>query len=456
MALTMKIRTADKMRWRWRAAVFAAFCAAAAAGTAGASDHAGTHISVIDGRSPSEPAAAGNWANDPYSEEAARARVTIGGWAWVAAYAGRYDGGMPLTESYRDPATGRERADLAGLWNGRNQKNHVTDFSVNSAMLTFDVAAGERMSLHIRLRLDDAYDRDYEPDDFLYAMYFEMRELWGMPIEARIGKQALPFGVRRDDLLLSPYIADRGDSGFSGRFNNPACDMDAYHPGAADRVFAAVVEWRPMALRDLLTLEAGVFQDRDGRAVDDQLRRSRDDLLFRSFAARLRFSPFEKMELSTGILSRYRDAADGGRRNWVWSVGLSSPLFVAPVTAFVEYQRSWRDDFVSGQHAEDVHAGLVWSLSPVLRLHARYEWLRVKRNGSATATGRGELSRFHRSLLAAEYELSSLITLEAGWQREWYKRRGHYYSPDPSLGGANLAHFSAGGDVFYMGMKYNF
>lgn len=390
--------------------------------------------------------------------ESRRARVTLSGRAWVGVYAGRYDAGMPTTPQFAGMAPG----DLAAAWADRNQRHQTTDFRAERAELYFDAALRENASLRIGLAFDDAWSSEPDEDDFLQDLYFEMRRLWGQPLAVRVGKMALPygaFGVHRDDLMVGPYIADVGHSGFSGWLNDPRYPMDTAHLPEMDRTFAAVVEWKPARLRDLLTLEAGLFQDWAARDLNTARRRTNDNMLFRSWVARARFEPFDKMEIAASMISRYRDDAGDGRHNRAWSVGVASPVFIAPVVLFAEYQRSWRDGHIQGRDAHHLHTGAVWTLRPDLRLHAQYEWMHLNHDATAMASyGAGpERTTFRRTLLAAEYDLASGITLEAGWQREWYKRRGSYYDTvEPSLSGVNLARFAAGGDVLYFGVKYDF
>ncbi len=259
-----------------------------------------------------------------------------------------------------------------------------------------------------------------------------------------------------------------------------------------DPVVAAMLYYE---MRDIVRFDAAIFQERraeevaDGRGGDARS----DEVAPRSWQIGASVQPLEGWELTAHFRNRHsrsrgigywanspgrwdfrenravagRDpkwdpAAGGGDGQWVDGgpgpgfgstsneqavvVGVAAEIPGTKLAASVEYAHGWNQGFNKYVDSDSVNLGLAYELTPRLTLYAQGEWLHVKDRSWMAEVGAGAWKRdtrnhhLYRAMLGVEYELAQYLTLEAGWQYEYWRTRASALG-EKSLVTANMLYF---------------
>ena len=346
------------------------------------------------------------------------------------------------------------------------------------------------------------YSRDYDREDlsdYLNQAYVELMKGDHSGFGFILGKVKMPFGLWQRPNLFAKSFMDSPDLTGSYLMNPDAWENGVRLPHASrfmDPVLAAMINYE---MRDIIRFEAAVFQDKDmdtvSHARSDGVRRYRSDsYLPRSWQVGLSLQPLEGWELTAHFRNRYsrsrgmgywadspyrwdflQNGASGrGDPRWdsingQWSdtgdgvafgsrsneqavvVGLAVEVPNTNLSVSAEYAHGWNQGFNKYVNSDSVNVGLAYRLTPRLTLHAQGEWLHVKDRSWMAQTGAGwtrdtRNNHLYRTLLGAEYELAKCLTLEAGWQYEYWKARSSVNDED-RVGTANM---------FYIGTRFIF
>lgn len=348
---------------------------------------------------------------------------------------------------------------------------NATEYATDAADLKLTVKASDAAWLTVTLDLDDAWNSNdgFEQDDFLKEMYFTFDNLWGTGFGVKAGKMAVPFGYDKDELLVSPYIDGWGESAFSRSFNSTGSIndiggfvpyMDA-HSTYTDEVFAITPYWN---WNDKLLIEASLFQS--ARDVNGVKRRSNDNMLFKSMAAKITWKPIENLKLTASGITYYNDSARGpglSRREKAFSVSADYTFQLAgkDFNMFAEWMHGWDNandggliaaglglgSFMKDAKSDDIHFGVAYNFTDRLKVHAQGEYLRQKQERFAGA-GSWTKQELWRAVLAVQYEMCAGIVLEGGWQHEWLTSK--------LRAGGNTNKISLDADTFFAGIRYSF
>ncbi len=339
--------------------------------------------------------------------------------------------------------------------------------------------------------------------DYLGEAYLEMLKNGHSGFGFKIGAFKPSFGLQtRPDLIGRSYL-DAPDL-LESHLMDPLAYANGVRLPHASRflepVFAATASYE---MRDIVRFEAGIFQDRydfPRRAGPDSDRTVRSDSPPpRSWQLGFSILPLEGWELSATFRNRYsrsrgirywadspyrwdfrsNSASGGGDPSWdpiqaQWVDGGAGPGFGSrrnaqdfivglaveiPNTKLavqLEYAHGWNQGFNEYLHSDDVNLGLSYRLTPFLTLFGQGEYLRVKDRSWMAETGGGwardsRTNRLYRVLLGAEYEVFRGLTLEAGWQYE-------YWGIDSTLGGAGGTRDerSSQANMYYVGTRFVF
>jgi hypothetical protein len=313
-------------------------------------------------------------------------------------------------------------------------------------------------------------------DDNLGEAYVQYLKAGHSGFGFKIGRFHLPFGLRgRPDRFVQSYLAAPDFSG-SYLLHPFAWDGSPRLPHASrfiDPSYAAMVSYE---LRDIIQFHAATFVDdpeRDGRGASRRGGGFRgDDPGLRSFLAGVTLLPLKDWELSLGFRNRYnRNRGIGywanspyrpdflenrasGRRDPRWDANLGQwsddgdgprfgsrkneqAFFVGAMLEIpntklavsLEYAHGWNQGFNKYVSSDNVNLGLAYKLLPRLTLMGEGEWLRVRDSSwlveAATNEWRRDVRRndLYRLHLGLEYELYDGLTLEGGWQYEYWRMR---------------------------------
>ena len=345
---------------------------------------------------------------------------------------------------------------------------------------------------------DPVYERE-TPTNNINQAYIELLKSGHSGFGLMAGLMKLPFGLwTRPNLFAQSYM-DAPDLTGSYLAGPAAWDSAVRLPHASrfvDPVAAAMVTYE---MRDIIRFEAALFQEyeqgRNLKPVGNGRYRSDSDLP-RSWQVGFSILPLEGWELTTHFRNRYsrnqgldawadspyrwdfgRNLVSGGHNpKWdpvaeQWSdsgtgpsfgarsseqaliVGLAVEIPNTKLAVRAEYAHGWNQGFNKYINSDGVNVGLSYRLTPLLTLHAQGEWLHVKdRSWMAETAAPGvwardsRNNRLYRTLIGAEYELGPGLTLEAGWQYEYWKitsSMGNNGGHGDRLNTANMFYFGS-------------
>lgn len=317
---------------------------------------------------------------------------------------------------------------------------------------------------------------DYESDNFvdnIDELYLEFLKAGHSGFGFKAGLMKLPFGLlNRPDLFAQSFL-DAPDLTGSYLMQPLNWDRAVRLPHASRFVDPAMALMFNYELRDIIRFEGGVFQEREGNSVysyrgEGATRYRTDSPLPLSWQVGFNILPLDGWELSATFRNRYsrsrgvhywadspyrydfRANLASGAANPVWDngqwsdsgtgsgfgarhnsqdfvVGLAVEVPNTNLAVRVEYAHGWNQGFNKYINSDDVNLGLSYRLTPFLTLHGQAEWLFVRDKSWMVADGAGGWARdsrnnqLYRFLLGAEYELLRGLTLEGGWQYEYWR-----------------------------------
>ena len=347
------------------------------------------------------------------------------------------------------------------------------------------------------------YDRE-RPVDIIDAAYLELLKSGHSGFGFRAGIMKLPFGLGKRPNLIGKSFMDAPDLSGSYLMAPDAWDNGVRLPHASRAIDPSVAFMATYEMRDIIRFEAALFQDSEGArrySRDGSRYRSyhSDSSLPRSWQVGFSILPLEGWELSAYFRNRYSKsrgvhywadspyrwdflnnlASSGRDPSWdpitgQWSdggtgasfgsrsneqafiVGLAVEIPNTNWTVQAEYAHGWNQGFNKYLNSDGVNLALSYRLTPFLTLHAQGEWLHLKDRSWMADTASGwqrdtRNNHLYRTLFGAEYELFRGLTLEAGWQYEYWRlsssKGGSDGGRDRRVNTANTA---------YMGTRFIF
>jgi hypothetical protein len=330
-------------------------------------------------------------------------------------------------------------------------------------------------------------------DQMIGQAYVELLKAGHSGFGFRLGLLKPAFGLRNRPDLFGQSFLDAPEL-LASHLMEPANRAGGLRLPHASRFLDPVAALMfSYELRDIVVFEGGIFQERELYR-----RRAAGRGNFsppRSWQIGVSMLPLEGWELSTVFRNRHSrtrgllDWADSPFRpdfranlvsggtdpSWTaagqWSdngagpgfgsrkneqalaVGLSAEVPGIGVLAQLEYAHGWNQGFNRHINSDGVTLGLSGRLSPFLTLFGQAEWLHVKDRSFLTGTGGRDVRnhRLYRFLLGVEQYLAAGLTLEAGWQYEWWRL-------DSSQGGrgGERERLTNTANLFYLGSRFIF
>ncbi|MDR0361713.1 MAG: hypothetical protein LBJ46_03355 [Planctomycetota bacterium] len=319
----------------------------------------------------------------------------------------------------------------------------------------------------------------------------------------KIGRFRLPFGLRgRRERFVQSYL-DAPDFAGSYLLHPFAWDASPRLPHASRFIDPSYAAMATYEMRDVIQFYAAAFIDdpeRDGRGVGARGGRFRsDDPGLRSFLVGVTALPLEDWELSLGFRNRYnRNRGIGywanspyrmdflenraaGRRDprWdatsgQWSDAGTGPGFGSTrneqaffaaaaleipntkLAVALEYAHGWNQGFNKYVSSDSLDLELTYRMLRRLTLIGEAGWLRVRDRASMVEVASGDWRRdarrndLYRLHLGFEYELMDGLTLEGGWQYEYWRLRSRKAKAGKS------DNFFLDAAMFYMGTRFIF
>lgn len=354
----------------------------------------------------------------------------------------------------------------------------------------FDLDLNGYHGLHSRTRVRNPnapgqpllpYERSNE-NDIIGQAYVELLKSGHSGFGLRVGRMKMPFGLWARPNLFAQSFMDAPDLAESYLMNPEARNSAVRLPHASRLVEPVLAALASYEMRDIIRFEAAVFRDTDENLPSrGDGRHEAESYAPRSWQVGVSLLPLEGWELTANFRNRYSrsrgthywadsayrwdfrqnlvsgkvdptwdstlgqwsDAGDGdgfGSRTNEQSliVGLAVEIPNTNLSARVEYAHGWNQGFNRHISSDSVSLGLSYRMTPFLTLHAQGDWLHVKDRSWMGSDGAGGWLRdtrnnhLYRGFVGAEYELSGGLTLEAGWQYEYWKVKS-------SLGGSGGA-----------------
>lgn len=312
-----------------------------------------------------------------------------------------------------------------------------------------------------------------ERKELIYQAFIEMFKDGHSGFGFKAGQMELPFGLDARPKLFAQGFMDSPNLTGSYLMSPLGWHDRGILPHASrflDPVLAALISYE---MRDIVRFEAAVFQETDNDVVvSDGGRRYRTKHEApRSWQVGFSLLPLEGWELTAHFRNRHSRSMgidtwidspsrwgfrenlavaggnphwDGGQAQWVDGgdgpgfgaqkneqaviVGVAVEIPNTNLSVTAEYAHGWNQGFNKYIDSENVNVGLAYRATPRLTLHAQGEWLYVKDRSwmAENSTGWERDTRnnhLYRAMLGAQYELARGLTLEAGWQYEYWRQR---------------------------------
>ncbi len=317
----------------------------------------------------------------------------------------------------------------------------------------------------------------YVDQAFVGQAYVEMLKKGHSGFGALLGLMRLPFGLwNRPNQFTQSYM-DGADLSTSYLMGTEGWRNGVRLPHASRSIDPATALMVNYEWRDIIRFEAAFFVEKnvlwereEGRGGDSRLKATSYEQFPRSWQLGLSLQPLEGWELTTHLRNRHRNDRgvgywanspyrwdfrrnlasgkndphwDGGLGQWsdhgdgeafgsaqneqAWIIGLAVEVPNTKLAVQVEYARGWNQGFNENIRSDGVNVGLTYQVTPKLTVNAGGEWLRVK-DGSWMARDKngGWVRDCHdnnlfRASLGAEYEVARGLTIEAGWQYEYWR-----------------------------------
>lgn len=345
----------------------------------------------------------------------------------------------------------------------------------------------------------------FQESDFLNQAYIELMKADHSGFGFLVGKMKLPFGLWDKPNLVAQSFLDGPNlsasylGGKNGRYER------ALLPHASKMIDPAMAVMANYQMRDIVRFEAAIFEERDARTFqetrhDGSVKIKGESAMPQSWQIGTSIMPLDGWELTMHFRNRhnagrglgdfvdsphrwdFRNGLVSGMHNPRWDANLgqwsdkgTGPEFGSTKNeqAFVvglgvdipgtnlqvrtEYARGWNQNFNRHIKSEDVNLGMSYKLTPKLTLHTQGEWMQVKDGSWMTSDGSGGWQRdrrnnhLYRAMAGVEYEAFRGLTLEAGWQYEYWRMK----SANGSDGLGPERHVNKA-NIFYMGTRFVF
>lgn len=347
------------------------------------------------------------------------------------------------------------------------------------------------------------YDRRHAIDN-IDAAFIEYLKGGHSGFGVKVGIMKLPFGLAAKPDLIGKSFMDSPDLTGSYLMSPMNWDNAVRLPHASRLLDPAVAAMLSYEMRDIIRFEAAVFQERNRRHEFDYeehgARHYRSESnLPQSWQVGLSLLPLEGWELSMQFRNRhsrsrgvnywsdspyrwdFRRNLASGRNDPRWDpvagqwsdtgtgagfgarhneqafiVGLAVEIPNTNLSVQAEYAHGWNQGFNKYLNSDGVNLGFSYRVTPFLTLHLQGEWLHLKDRSWMAETSDGwtrdrRNNRLYRLLLGAEYELHRGITLEGGWQYEYWNMT----SAQGGVGGSRDERVNTA-NMVYMGTRVLF
>lgn len=344
-----------------------------------------------------------------------------------------------------------------------------------------------------------------QESDTLGQAYIELMKADHSGFGFLAGKMKMPFGlwdrpnIIPQSFLDGPNLSASYLGGTSGRYDR------ALLPHASRMIDPAFAFMANYQMRDIVRFEAAVFEERDSGSFreihhDGSITEKSQASMLKSWQVGVSLMPLDGWELTMHFRNRhnagrglsdfvnsphrwdFRNSLVSGMYNPRWDpalgqwsdrgtgaefgsttneqsfiIGLAADIPGTKLQVRAEYAKGWNQNFNQHIKSEDVNLGLSYKMTPRLTLHTQGEWMQVKDGSWMTADGNGGWRRdrrnnhLYRAMAGVEYEMAKGMTLEAGWQYEYWRMKSANgsdgFGPERHINKAN---------IFYMGTRFTF
>ena len=306
------------------------------------------------------------------------------------------------------------------LINDQNEQD-IAKFYTTDADLNIKALIDENAEAFIKLDIDDFSSGTVNMNSLLEEINFTLKNVGGISLDAKIGKQEIPFGMDRGLGISDPYThGSTGDVLLNGiDFNGINFARDGIvgdeekfpHFGEVDNRFAITLITTP--IKNSPKFELCVFQNDREQDYDDGDEPA-DDGLTQSYAIRLTSTRVPNLEARVSYVSMHKEEIDitAGKIDDSSALSVSFDYTLNPVQFYGE--GIWGSNLNHDKdYDQDVyHVGLAYNLSEVTTIVCQYNKM-ANRNNSGAAE-----PELEKITLTPKYKLQSGVELALEYARE--------------------------------------
>lgn len=285
---------------------------------------------------------------------------------------------------------------------------HAAGYATTDADLNISISIDENTSAFMKIDADDNGDQ-------LEEVWVQFKNVGGLPIDLKIGKQEIPFGMDKDLGIVDPYT-----HGASGSL----LDFDSEDIlGEVDNRFGLKITSTPLG--DSPKIELSIFEndsdgDGDGEGYGDSYDKPADDGLSQSFAVRLTSTRVAGLTAEVSGIVKHREGVstlpgNGTDNEDAWSIGLDYKM--DPVEVYAEYIAANDIDHDGDTNQDILHIGVAFNATEKITIVAQYGSIKWEDSSDAAVKEEPELTKWS---LTPKYKMDNGIELALEYVSEEY------------------------------------
>lgn len=292
-------------------------------------------------------------------------------------------------------------------------KDTSAKFNTTDADVNVKAVIDENTSAFIKLDVDDIEGGAVSETALLEEIFLTFKNINGLPLAAKVGKQEVPFGLDYDLGISDPYThGSSGDSYLNSvhdLYGSDSADK-VDHFGEVDNKFGITLSSSP--IDDKHEIEFCVFQN--ARGVDSTEEDAQpEDNGFQSYAVRVTSSRLENLKAEVSYISMHQEGANSASRvDNTRAVSVGAVFNMKPVKVFGEAIIGRDLKYMTDVDQNIYQIGV--AVDPIEKLTLVLQWNAIEFKDNNTHDN----PTLYKAAFAPKYKLDNGVELALEYVRE--------------------------------------